>query len=317
MRRKSPGIALIVFLVVHSGDIGEAQSQGARVVVREVLPSATDPRIDTFSGEGWDHCVYYQPSSAKKGQLLVFLPGTGGKGHGAVAFCTLAAKRGFHVVSLAYPSMISISTVRSSSDPDAFLKARENVLYGKAPFRKLDVNEPNSIQNRLVKLVRHLAARYPKEGWSRYLDRDGSLRWAKLVLAGQSQGGGHAALLAMQHQVARVLMFGSPKDFNVHFKQPARWYSAPNATPLDRFFSLVHSADEGHGCTYRQQLQNYEALGLLPRYRVIDVDTVPPPYQHSRLLTSSRPAKNPHAAVIANRGYSKAWIYMLGEKTGP
>src|SRR3954466_13197701 len=81
-----------------------------------------------------------------------------------------------------------------------------------------------------------------------------------------SQGGGHAALLAMQHEVARVLMFGSPKDFNVHFNQPARWFSGPNATPLDRYFSFVHSADEGHGCTYPQQLENYRAMKLMPRY---------------------------------------------------
>ena len=67
-------------------------------------------------------------------------------------------------------------------------------------------------------------------------------------MAGQSQGGGHAALLAMQRRVRRrVLMFGSPKDFNIHFGQPARWYSGPNATPLGRFFSFAHGADEGHG----------------------------------------------------------------------
>ena len=51
-----------------------------KVVMREVRPSATDDRIDTFSGEGWDHCVYYQPSATKKHKLLVFLPGTGGRG---------------------------------------------------------------------------------------------------------------------------------------------------------------------------------------------------------------------------------------------
>ena len=285
--------------------------------MREVLPSATDAGIDTFSGDGWNHCVYYQPSSTKKRQLLVFIPGTGGNGHGAAGFCTLAANQGFHVIALAYPSTISISKFHSSTDPDAFLKARENVLYGKAPFQTLDVNEPNSVQNRLVKLVRYLAKKYPKEGWNPYLDQDGSPLWSKLVLAGQSQGGGHAALLAMQHEVAHVLMFGSPKDFNIHFQRPAQWYSGPNATPLNRFFSFVHSADEGHGCSYPEQLENYRALKLLPRYRVIDVDSTPPPYQHSRLLTSGRPAKNPHASVIANADYVYVWAYMLREKTGP
>jgi hypothetical protein len=315
MGRRATVIALSVSLLFLSGSVGVANGQGSKVSVREILPSKTDSRIDMFSGDGWDHCVYYQASAAKKHQLLVFLPGTGGKGHGAVDFCTLAASQGFHVVSLAYPSSISISVYHSSTNPDAFLKARENILYGKAPFQKLTVNEPNSIQNRLVKVVQYLAKRYPNEGWNQFLDRDDSLLWSKLVLTGQSQGGGHAAVLAMQHEVARVLMFGSPKDFNIHFQKPAKWYSAPSATPLDRFFSFVHDADEGHGCTYPQQLENYRAMKLMPRYRVINVDQASPPYQHTRLLTSSRSVKNPHASVISNGNYANVWAYMLKEKT--
>src|SRR3954447_3947508 len=151
MRRTALGVALLVpLLAAQPGGIGAADGKGSRGVIREVLPSATDASIDKFSGEGWDHCVYYQPSSKKKNQLVVFLPGTGGNGHGAVDFCTLAAAQGYHMVSLAYPSTTSISVFQASADPDAFLKARENILYGKAPFQKLDVNEPNSILNRLV-----------------------------------------------------------------------------------------------------------------------------------------------------------------------
>ena len=48
---------------------------------------------------------------------------------------------------------------------------------------------------------------------------------------------------------------------------------------------------------------------------MIDVDKTPPPYQHSRLLTSNRPVKHPHAAVVVNPGYSRVWTYMLTEGT--
>jgi hypothetical protein len=287
----------------------------AKVQLRQVTPSDTDRRIDRLSGDGWEHWVYFCPAATKKQQLVVFLAGTGGKGNGAKAFCTLAARLGFLVVSLAYPSTISISVVRDSADRDAFLKARENVVYGKVPFPPLRVNEPNSIHNRLQKLLRWLAAEHPKERWGQYLDRNGGLQWGKLVLAGQSQGGGHAGLLAMQHEVARVLMFGSPKDFSTYFKQPAKWYSGPNATPLDRFFSFGHRGDEGHGCTYEQQLQNYRAMKLLPRYKVVDVDKRPAPYGHSRLLTSSRPEESPHGAPIGNKAHATVWKYMLQEAT--
>jgi pimeloyl-ACP methyl ester carboxylesterase len=223
----------------------EAGDAARKLVVRSVLPSATDSRIDKFSGDGWEHWVYFDPAATERHLLVVFLPGTGGKGNGAKAFCTLAAGEGFHVVSLAYPSDVSMSVFHASVDPDAFLKARENIIYGKLPFGKLDTGVPNSIENRLRQLLRYLAAKFPQEHWKQFLQTTGDLRYSKLVLAGQSQGGGHAALIAMQHEVARVLMFGAPKDFNVHFNKPAKWFSGPNATPLDRFFSFVHSLDEG------------------------------------------------------------------------
>ena len=117
----------------------------------------------------------------------------------------------------------------------------------------------------------------------------------------------------MQHEVARVLMFGAPKDFNVYFNKPAKWFSAPSATPLNRFFSFVHSLDEGHGCTYAQQLENYRAMKLLPQYPVVNVDDNPPPFQHSRLLTSKIPTDNPHGCVVTNEGFISVWKYLLEE----
>lgn len=290
-----------------------ADEGGAKLNVREVLPSATDKNITKFSGDGWAHWVYCHRPAPKRGQLVVFLPGTGGMGHGAKAFCTLAANAGSHVVSLAYPSTVSMSAFHNSPDADAFLKARENVIYGKVPFEKLRIDEPNSIHNRLHKLLVHLVATYPQENWGQFLTKQGSLKWSKMVLTGQSQGGGHAALMGMQHSVARVLMFGAPKDFNIHFNRPAKWFSGASETPLNRFFSFVHSADEGHGCTYAQQLENYRALKLMPEYSVINVDDKAAPYQHSRLLTSKRPQENPHVSVINDKAYTKVWKYMLEE----
>jgi hypothetical protein len=289
------------------------EDPSANLLVRQIVPSDTDSRIDKFSGDGWQHWVYRNGVVAEKHQLLVFLPGTGGKGGNAKAFCRTAANHGFHVVSLAYPSSVSMSVFHDSPDPDAFLKARECIIYGKVPFGKLGINEANSIHNRLAKLLAHLDKTYAQEGWRQYLNKNGAPAWQKLVLSGGSQGGGHAALLAMQHEVARVLMFGSPKDFNIHFHQPAKWFSGPTATPLNRFFSFVHSADEGHGCTYPQQLENYRALKLSPRYPVIDVAQEAPPFRHTRLLTSTRSEEAPHPSVVQNPAYREVWTYLLEE----
>ncbi len=255
---------LLVFLFGPSGPAraqtggGAKQPKGSQVVVRSVLPSATDGSIDKFSGDGWEHHVYLNPAVPKKQQLLVFMPGTNGKGPGPKDFTALAANEGFHVVSLAYPSTVSISTFRGSDDPETFRVARENILYGKPYFKGTNVNEANSIQNRLIKLLRHQVKAYPKEMWGQFLTEN-DLKWNKLILSGQSQGGGHAALLGMQHEVARVLMFGAPKDFSLHFNKPGKWLTGPNATPVNRYFGFVHRGDESNGSTYDQTMENYRA----------------------------------------------------------
>lgn len=292
----------------------ETEEVDPKLTVRSVVPADTDKRIDKFSGGEWQHWVYLNPNVPDKKLLLVFLPGTGGKPSGGHPVCTLAANEGFRAIMLAYPDTLSISHFHGSADPDAFQKARENILYGTTPFEGLDTGVPNSIQNRLHFLLHYLVDHFPQENWQQFFHKGGrNFDYGRMIFAGSSQGGGHAALIAYEHPVARVLMFGAPKDFNVHFNQPAKWYGNTSATPLDRFFSFVHSKDEGHGCTYAQQLENYRAMKLTPRYPIVNVDTAAPPYNHSRLLTSERPSNFPHGAPSKNKVYRDTWKYLLEE----
>ena len=290
-----------------------------KLIRRTVVPSATDSRINTFTGGEYLHEVFYNPSAKDQGLLLVFLPGTGGTGANARNLCQLAANEGYHVLLLMYPDDVSMSAFHARTDRDAFRKARESVISGKAPYVRLNIGVPNSIENRLHALLAYADDRFPQENWGQFFleKQGGPVDYSKLMLAGQSQGGGHAALMAYEHEVARVLMFGSPKDFNVHFNEPAKWYSSPSATPIDRFFSFVHSMDEGHGCTYPQQLQNYRAMTLMPKYAVVNVDNATAPYQHSHLLTSKRPEPSPHTSVIGDRAFTNVWQYMLEEPLRP
>lgn len=306
--------AAVLFPALANADEPTSNAEAPGSVVHQILPSDTDSRINTFTGEGFVHWSWYNPNAEHKPQLVVFFPGTGGKGSGSVPFNTAAANLGFHVLSLAYPDTVSMSMFHASDDENAFAKARTNIITGKVQFGNLNVDEPNSIENRLVAALRFLSRAYPSEHWAQFLDHSNNVLWDKVILAGQSQGGGHACFMALKlHKVARVLMFGAPKDFNVYYNKPAAWYSDPSVTPLNRFFSFVHQMDGHNGCTYPQQLLNYRALTLMPEYSVIDVDQIPPPYQHSRLLTSSFMQRGAHAAPVHDVRYSNAWQYLLTE----
>lgn len=298
--------------VVIAGDGSAAQIAG--ISTHQILPSDTDSRINTFSGQGFAHWSWFYSSVRDTGQLVVFLPGTGGKGNGSAPFNLTAASLGFHVLCLAYPDDISMSTFNNSDDQGAFAKARTNVITGKVQFGNLNINEFNSIEHRLVMALRYLARSYPNENWAQFLDRSNDVDWEKLILTGQSQGGGHACFIAMKmHRVARVLMFGAPKDFNVYYNKPGAWFFESSITPGNRFFSFVHEGDDHNGCTYQQQLQIYQAMRLMPQYSVVDADQVPYPYKHSHLLTGSFPQTNAHGAPIHDQRYVNAWKYLLTE----
>jgi len=282
-------------------------------MITHVVPVlATDPSLTSDHRAHW---AYLQPGVKPRGQLLVYLPGTHNSGKAENAFNSFAAQQGYHVLSLSYICGISVAIFRKSPDPKAFLKGRKNIIYGTAPIAELQVDPANSILNRLVKALSYLDKAYPKEGWGAYLNKD-QLVWSKLAFAGLSQGGGHACLLGKQHGVARVVMFGSPKDYSLYFKRPADWLSMPSQTPITCFFCFNHSLDEKHGCTYAQQVENYKALGLSQRFPIVDVDNNAPPYRHTRLLTSHRPAdipKHNHGVVVGDSNYSDAWKYLLTE----
>lgn len=289
------------------------QSKYPGILIRPIKIADTDS--DLAGQDVRDHWTFYQPQVKHLGILLVDLPGTHGKASDKGEFDALAAHLGYHVLDLTYRTAIAVAIFRKSPDQDAYLKGRENIIYGAKPIATLNVDKTNSVMNRLVKALQFLAKNYPEEGWGDFLEK-GQPVWQKLALTGVSQGGGHACLLAVQHPVARVIMFGAPKDFSLRFNRPAPWLSMKPATPITRFFCFNHSGDNGHGCSYEEQVENYKALGLHPRFAIIDVENQAPPYGHTRLLTAHTPAdipKHNHGMVAGNTMFMPAWNYLLTE----
>jgi hypothetical protein len=298
------------------------------------LPSATDPAIKTFDSPHWayvnrDIVVEHKADLAQdRHELLLFLNGTHTKGtprgKGPVAFCEFAANLGYHVVSLTYPDEIAASICRNERDQTAFEHFRMAIIQG-GRTKYISVAPQESIENRLVKLLVLLEALRPREHWAEFLNGDGSIRWESIAVAGQSQGGGHAALIGIKHRVARVICTGAPKDYNQRRKAPAAWYRLQSATPKDRFFTFNHRQDWTGETSFKQLLENLKALGLDVLGPPADVDTAAFPYDHSRILITGYPVvkvtgPQSEGSLIAhgsmldykNAGrWKQAWTYML------
>ncbi len=298
----------------------------------KVLPSATDSEIKTFDSP---HYLYINREivvdhragmPADRHQLLLWLAGTGGKGAGASAFCSLAANSGYHVISLMYPDEIPATVCRNDPDPDAFETFRMAIIEG-GRTRHISVARQESIENRLIALLRFIRPRRSKEDWGQFLTADGGIRWDAIAVAGQSQGGGHAAIIGIKHLVARVICTGAPKDFSKRLKAPAAWYAEKSATPKQRFFVFNHIQDP-KGCSPAEMLENVKAIGSDAFGPPVDVATENFPYHNTRILVTSYPsvvvstknsdaAKTAHVSVIANvnaERWKDVWTYMLTKR---
>jgi hypothetical protein len=305
---------------------------GAEVTTFTVLPSATDPEIKTFD---LPHYVYVNREivvdhdralPVDQHKLLLWLPGTGGTGAGAGDFCKLAANQGYHVISLMYPDSIPAALCGYDKDPKAFEKFRMAIIRG-GRTKYISIEKAESIESRLTHLLVYLRSQRPRENWSQFLTGKDEIEWESVAVAGQSQGGGHAALLAVKHCVARVICTGAPKDYSKRHNTPAAWYGENSATPKNRYFVFNHLQDP-MGCTPEQLLRNFEALKLDTFGNPADPATEEPPYHHTRILLTSYPpvtvtGKNDekaaaiaHTSVIAGTNavrWMNAWKYMLTE----
>ena len=290
----------------------------AEVQYRAALPAATDAKI--FWADA-PHRVYFDPAAHHRNQLLVFLPGTGGLNVGPPReFSMTAAELGYHVIELAYPNAISATLCWKEVNSDCFENFRWEIIDGRDISPLIAIGRADSIENRLEKLLQWLDVQEPGKGWGDFLAPAGGVAWEKAALAGQSQGGGHAALIAREHKVARVLMFSAPKDYNRQLHKPAPWYRQ-GQTPVQRFFAFAHTRDK-QGCTFSQQLEIFRVMGMASK--PVIVDGAAPPFGGAQILLTNYPGRKissvqAHVAGISNglrdaSGnplFKPVWTYML------
>ena len=227
---------------------GVAEST-APLILHTVPPQTTDPEITwapSANPQLADHYVWLNPSVRGNPKLLVFMPGTGNQPfQWSQYLLPVAAHLGYHVIGLMYQNDKGVDGIcKGSPDPDCSGKMRLEILDGIDHSGLVNVTRANSIDNRLAKLLVYLSRddQFADEGWSRFLDEDGMPKWSQIVVAGQSQGAGQAALIGKLRHVDRVVMFSGPPDARVpEVTDP--WISI-GATPAAKYFGLFHEQDQ-------------------------------------------------------------------------
>jgi hypothetical protein len=307
------------FIVACGGDSGDDTVQAPsptpapkprlevpdpRIAVRGELITAaeTDPAIDVGPEP---HYVAFAPGVPTRGRLFVFFHATSQFAEDYKLIADQAARNGFHAISLRYVSagVIVATLCQGETDPACPENIRAEQVEGNDRSAKYAVNRPNSIENRLMKLLAHLHTKYPAEGWSSYMDGT-SVKWSQVVAAGHSQGASIAPFLAKQNILARVAMFGGPGDNaggpgRQTTGAPSAWLLGSHATPSDRYYAFGHVADQQINL---QAMWDAVNLGMKEFGPAVNVDQATSPYNGSHLLLTemeAAPAKKP---VIVNHG---------------
>ena len=216
-----PGLAGIAaaFLILMLNSV----ALHAEMKLLRVEPQLTDPAIEAVHGP---HLAGYDPQAASAHRLFVFFVGTGGKAEGSLPIDSAFAKWGYHAISLDYEDNVVAVSCEHSLDSACFDHYREAIVTGAPVSEKISVDPANSILNRLQKLLAYLVKQDPGGGWGEFV-ADGQPAWSRIVLAGHSQGAGHAAYLGKMFKVDKVLMFSGPQDYLADLDKPAPWQSRP------------------------------------------------------------------------------------------
>src|SRR6058998_2295581 len=158
--KESVGPALLSF--------ERTQASGAPLFRDSVAPQATDPAIDQALDR---HYVWLDTTARSNHKLFVFLPGTGQNPSIFQLVQQEAARLGYHVIGLMYPTGGGLAKAcPTTPDPSTcYENARLEIIDGIDRVAFLDVNAANSIDNRLTKLLQYLTLHYPDEGWDRFL----------------------------------------------------------------------------------------------------------------------------------------------------
>ncbi len=240
----------------------------------EVDPRVTAEGIKQINGP---HVVYWNPSFSNS-RLLITFGGTTAKAEDLADFAQVAVEQGYHVVSLDYFNSVITTACRDNNETDCFDHFREEIGFGKPVSNLLNVDLHNSIHYRLNSVLVYLAAKDPQ--WRQFLNK-GEIKWGTVVLAGNSQGSGHAAYLSKIYPVARVVMICGPQD---HFKdRPAPWVLKNGKTSGDRYYALLHRDDYFDS---KLQIETFKELCHCNDLSRVIVSTKKVPDTHNSLLTN-------------------------------
>ena len=290
---------ITAFLMLFFGNM----NLRAQVKVLSVDPPQTDPAIKTVHGP---HIAVYDPQAVSRRRLFLFLVGTNGRAAGSLQIDSTFAKWGYHAISLDYENKVETAPLGHTLDNTVFDHYRDTIVTGDPGSEKIKVNPANSILNRFQKLLVYLAAHDPSGEWNEFV-RNGQPVWNRIIVAGHSQGSGHAAYIGKLFRVDRVFIFSGPQDYLDDLHAPAPWLARKSATPLTRFFAFLNLQDPFN---VQHQIANCMILMHLSKPETLMVAPGEVIYGKHHILVNNIATRQHHGSTLFPQ-FENVWKYMV------
>jgi hypothetical protein len=181
---------------------------------------------------------------ARQSQLYLFLPGTRSEPDKYTHLLSMAAYTGYKTIGLSYDNTTRLETACANSC-GCYGPARREVVLGGKLSPVVTVRKGDTITYRLYRLLKHLEATYPAEGWGAFLGRDNQngtpefedFDWDAIVISGHSQGAGHTMVITKKDAVDGILLVdGGNDDCTSGGRDYAQWHDVPNIPAPRRAF---------------------------------------------------------------------------------
>ena len=216
----------------------------------------------------------------------------------------------YHAISIDYENNVIAVSCAHSLNPATFGRYHAAIITGAPVSAKVKVSAANSILNRFQKLLIYLVKHDPRGGWGQFVKNDRPA-WPHIIVAGHSQGSGHAAYIGKLFRVDRVLMFSGPQDYMDNLHRPARWLLRKSATPPSRFFAFLALKDPFN---VRHQIANCMVLMHLSKPATLMVKPGEVIHGNHPILINNIPTKNPHGSTLLPQ-FKSIWKYMATATT--
>ena len=196
--------------------------------------------------------------------MVVFLPGSSMSPRSHDLVLKTAAYAGYRTIGLSYDSTHNVDSMctifglhRWCGVNDCYAPKRDEIILGADFSGDLHVEPADSILERLFTL---LAALYTDDisdgvndhGWDAYFTpvnavpvpiRVDNIVWDSVVIAGFSQGAGHAARISKEYRVHGTIMIDGPGDmcYDGLDLVAAQWMDGPDASAGQPRYGAMHA----------------------------------------------------------------------------